>query len=136
MRSAPPPCNLNDLPPYKRNLRAKVPNLAPPTPQTEAMMRARYDVEFVILEVVRSRTVEPGHSAPAPLVDVRPSEQLRACRSNQKPVAEKYPEILTQQSENVYFSGRRPNARPRLGWRSRNLPPSSATNPLPPARKR
>jgi len=69
-------------------------------------------------------------------VDVRPSEQLRACRSNQKPVAEKYPEILTQQSENVYFSGRRPNARPRLGWRSRNLPPSSATNPLPPARKR
>jgi hypothetical protein len=40
---------------YKRHLRATLPPIASTTPEIEAMRHARYEVELVLLEIVRSR---------------------------------------------------------------------------------
>jgi hypothetical protein len=58
---------------YKRNLRANIPPLAPGEPQQiEAMRRARYDVELVLLEIVKARRVGNGGKGSKSLSGVKP----------------------------------------------------------------
>ena len=46
---------------YKRNLRAKVPPLLPPTPEIESMRHARYDVEIILLEFLEAKEIDGKH---------------------------------------------------------------------------
>jgi hypothetical protein len=40
---------------YKKNLRAKIPPVAPDVAQAQSMREARYEVELVVLEILRLR---------------------------------------------------------------------------------